>query len=64
MDTRKHAGDVHCILDIVDVGCDTRDELARKDIPEPKSLASRMANAWRGTAGQGVVGVLVLSGAI
>lgn len=51
-DTRKHAGDVHCILDIVDVGCDTRDELAPKYIPEPKSLASRMANAWRGTAGQ------------
>lgn len=66
-DTRKHTRDVHCILDIVDVGCDTRTELAPEDIPEPKNWQSHgkcMANAWPGMARHGVVGVLVLSGAI
>lgn len=50
-DTRKHTGDVHCILDIVDVGCDTRVELAPEYIPEPKNWQSHgKCMAWNGTA--------------
>lgn len=50
-DTRKHTRDVHCILDIVDVGCDTRAELAPKYIPEPKNWQSHgKCMAWHGTA--------------
>ena len=66
-DTRKHTRDIHCILNIVDVGCDTEVELAL--MFPGRRIGSRMANAWHGMARhsmarQGAVGVLVLSGAI
>lgn len=50
-DTRKHTRDIHCILNIVDVGCDTDIELALM-FPS-RRIGDRMANAWHGLARHG-----------
>lgn len=42
---REHTRDIHCILNIVDVGCDTNAELVH--ISPSRRIGGRMANAWQ-----------------